>query len=659
MGSTTTNSQYGFRGARFAFASLVALCALCVALFAIPQDAQAKSYTCPSVVIDATVQPDGSLSVVETRTFDFDGTFSAVWWNFDSMPSDECELSVASVEVASREGESADASSTESASLPEVAFERAWREEGGPSEPSYSLDEDYRTVYVFNDVSDESVDVTLCYSITNFVQVYDDVAELYWQYIGHGWSVKSSHVVATVHLPVPAGASAAAGSDVRAWAHGPLDGTLTVGNDGTISMTVPSVDAGGYAEVRATFPRQWVSGASAHAPVFHTGTRLDTVLAEEERLANQANADRIKSLLFIVVCLIVSAAVIVWALVVFFRHGREYKPEFTDTYWRDVPERGIHPAVIGRLWRWNGQSDQDFTATLMHLSCIGAIRIDAGSYEQPKSFGGMRTVNDYYITRLAGWEEKVAGSRVDKQAMDLLFERIAPGADALWFGTIAQYGSDHPEAFVNEMNEWQGVLSAEVNSYDFFEAKGERYRGIMLGVAALAVLGGLAWAWFSGNFIPLIAAAPTVVVLLVISTVMSRRSKRAVEIHAKSEALKKWLKDFSALDERLPTDVKVWGEMMVYAYLFGVAKEALNALRMRMPQIVEDEQFIPVYYWMMPHYYGAGSAASSMGSPADMFATMQSNTIATAQEAISAASGSFSSGGGMGGGFSGGGGGAR
>ena len=87
--------------------------------------------------------------------------------------------------------------------------------------------------------------------------------------------------------------------------------------------------------------------------------------------------------------------------------------------------------------------------------------------------------------------------------MDLLFKRIAPGADALWFGTIAQYGSDHPEAFVNEMNEWQGALSAEVNSYDFFEAKGERYRGIMLGVAGLAVLGGFAWAWFSGNFIPL------------------------------------------------------------------------------------------------------------------------------------------------------------
>ena len=229
-------------------------------------------------MIDATVQTDGSLSVVETRTFDFDGAFSAVWWNFDSMPTDECELTVSSVEVSPHEGQSANEDSEETASLPEAVFERAWREEGGPDEPSYSVDETYRTVYVFNNVNDETVDVTLRYSIANFVQVYDDVAELYWQYIGHGWSVKSSHVVATVHLPVPAGASAAAGSDVRAWAHGPLDGTLTVGNDGTISMTVPSVDAGGYAEVRSTFPRQWLSGASAHSPIFHTGNRLDTVL---------------------------------------------------------------------------------------------------------------------------------------------------------------------------------------------------------------------------------------------------------------------------------------------------------------------------------------------------------------------------------------------
>ncbi|MFR4803326.1 MAG: hypothetical protein ACLT98_08415 [Eggerthellaceae bacterium] len=79
---------------------------------------------------------------------------------------------------------------------------------------------------------------------------------------------------------------------------------------------------------------------------------------------------------------------------------------------------------------------------------------------------------------------------------------------------------------MNEMNEWQGVLSAEVNSYDFFEAKGERYRGIMLGVAALAVLGGLHGRG-SRQFHSADCCCATVVVLLVISTVMSRRSKRS------------------------------------------------------------------------------------------------------------------------------------
>ena len=47
----------------------------------------------------------------------------------------------------------------------------------------------------------------------------------------------------------------------------------------------------------------------------------------------------------------------------------------------------MHPAVIGRLWRWDRESQDDFTATLMHLSHSGAIRIDRGTYQDQKSFG--------------------------------------------------------------------------------------------------------------------------------------------------------------------------------------------------------------------------------------------------------------------------------
>lgn len=640
-------------------ALLVALAIAMLAIAMAPSQAHAKYYECPSVSIDATAQPDGTLTVSETRTFSFSGDFTAVWWTFENFPSSESELMVDSVFFS-------DTQSGATEELSPVTFQLSWREEGGPGISAYSVDEPRNTVYVFFNASDVTVDITINYHITNFVQVYNDVAELYWQYIGHGWDVDSSHVVATVHLPIPAGEQVRAGDNVRAWAHGPLDGALSIGSDGSLSMTIPSVGAGGYAEVRSTFPSEWMTSVSSGSPILHAGSRLDAVLEDESRLATQANVERMRSLALIVVCLVISVCMIAWGLITFFRHGKEYKPQFQDQYWRDVPEPGLHPAVAGRLWRWDAEKQEDFTATLMHLSRIGAIRLDAGSYQAPAGgvFSAGQTVNDYYITRLPGWQDKVANSPIDSKAMDILFDTIAKGADSLWFGTIKQYGSDFPEVFIDMMEKWQGIVSAETNKRNFFEAKGGHYQALMAGVAVVALVLGLIAIMLVDNFIPLIALLPGAAVLFVLSVFMKRRSKEAVELHARCEALRSWLKDFSSLDERPPTDVKVWGELMVFAFVLGVANEAIRALQMRVPSVVSDPEFAPLYYWYMPHYYGMGAA--SVASPVDTFASMQTNTISAARAAISAASDDSGAGGGFsggssfgGGGFGGGGGGAR
>ena len=126
-----------------------------------------------------------------------------------------------------------------------------------------------------------------------------------------------------------------------------------------------------------------------------------------------------------------------------------------------------------------------------------------------------------------------------------------------------------------------------------------------------------------------------------------------------SKALRNWLTDFSSLDERPPTDVKVWGEFMVYAYLFGVADQAIKQLQTTMPQLFEYDgsmgmTYMPWWFWYTGGHTAAGSA---MPSVSDMLQTSMTNTMSTAQAALSGASGNFSSGGGFGGGFSGGGGG--
>lgn len=179
-----TNRPFFRAQTAFAFALFALVCAWALALF--PQTAYAKSYDVTADAIEARVTDGGDLVVTEKRTFDFSGGFSAVWWEFDSLPS-HASLSIDGVRVSAAQGGSW-------SSLPAVPFDLEWREDGGPSSAAYSFDAGKNAVYVFSPWSDESVSVELSYTVDNAVEVYADVAELYWQFIGSGWEVDTQDV---------------------------------------------------------------------------------------------------------------------------------------------------------------------------------------------------------------------------------------------------------------------------------------------------------------------------------------------------------------------------------------------------------------------------------------------------------------------------------
>lgn len=643
------------KGASAVFALIcVTFLAACCLIFGTPAQAHAKSYDMPKVDIQAQVETDGSLHFTEQRTFDFDGDFTAVWWTFENFPQ-YGELQVNGMRIASVND---DGTVTEEwRTLSEVPFVVEWRDEGGPSTEAFSVDTPQNTVYAFFAASDERIIVELDYTIINGVQAYEDVGEMYWRYVASGWQEDSENVTMTLALPVPRGVDVVPGDNVRAWGHGPLDGSLTINEDGSITYTVPKIQAGQYAEARVVFPAEWLTNLSGEeALAYSNQLRLDEVLKEEQTWADQANRDRMGALAFVIGLGVVCVLLLAWALWSYYRYGREYKPDFTDEYWRDVPDSAVHPAVIGRLWRWDRENQDDFSATLMHLAHVGAIRIDAGSY--PEANGrSTKMVTDYYLTKLPAAD--TISDPIDRAALDLLFDTFAKGHDSLWFGTIKKYGEDHPQAFLDTMQDWQGKLSAATNTYEFFEAKGKRYQGyfiaiaVLLAVIALFIMGGM------GNFIPLMFMLPTAIAIGVIANYMPRRSVAGNNLVARCKALRNWLRDFSSLDERPPTDVKVWGEFMVYAYLFGVADQAMKQLKTTMPQLFEYDgsmgsTYMPWWFWYSAGHNASGATMPSVG---DMFHASMANTISTAQAATSAASGDFSSGGGFGGGFSGGGGG--
>ncbi|BAK45741.1 DUF2207 domain-containing protein [Eggerthella sp. YY7918] len=626
----------------------------CLMAACFPAYAEAKSYTMPKVDIQSQVETDGSLHFTEQRIFDFDGDFTAVWWTFENLP-EGASLEFNSVRMASADADGA--VTGEWTVLPSEPFVLSWRDEGGPGVDAYSFDAPKNTLYVFFNATDERRIVELDYTVTNGVQAYKDVGEMYWRYIGSEWAEDSSNVTMTVALPVPQGTEVVPGENVRAWGHGPLDGSLSISADGIITYSVPRVASGQYAEARAVFPVEWLTNLSGDAALaYRDQMRLEKVLAEENAWADQANRDRVFSLAFVIAFGALCVLLILWALRAYFKYGKEHQPDFTDEYWRDVPDRSVHPAVIGRLWRWDRESQDDFSATLMHLAHVGAVRIDSGTYPEPGLFGP-KEVADYYITRLPAANE--LSDPIDQMTLSILFNDIAEGRDALWFGTIKKYGEDHPQEFINAMEQWQGIVSAQTNAQDFFEAKGKRYQGYLIAAAVVVAVAGFVSGVLLENFIPIIFTIPTAIALGVIANYMPRRSVYGNNLVAKCKALRNWLRDFSSLDERPPTDVKVWGEFMVYAYLFGVAEQAIKQLQTTMPQLFEYDgsmgaTYMPWWVWYSNGYSPTGAVMPSMGS---ILQTSLSNTMTTAQAALSGASGNFSSGGGFGGGFSGGGGG--
>ena len=165
---------YGRKGRLAALALCAA--ALACALMALPATATAKDYTCPQVTIEAQAETDATVRVVEQRRFDFNGSFTAVWWELGAGLPWNAEVRINGIRMARADAEGAVEGSWES--LPPVTFQLAWREDGGPAHDAYSFDSARNTVYAFFDAMDESLVFELDYEVVNGVQAYDDVAVL-------------------------------------------------------------------------------------------------------------------------------------------------------------------------------------------------------------------------------------------------------------------------------------------------------------------------------------------------------------------------------------------------------------------------------------------------------------------------------------------------
>ena len=110
--------------------------------------------------------------------------------------------------------------------------------------------------------------------------------------------------------------------------------------------------------------------------------------------------------------------------------------------------------------------------------------------------------------------------------------------------------------------------------------------------------------------------------------------------------LKKFLKEFSMIDTREPIEVNLWNEYLMYAQIFGIAKEVADQFKKLYPEVIQDMERYGYTYsdiYFIHHITTDGMKSASVAKQR--------------AESYSSGGGGFSSGGGGGGSFGGGGGG--
>ena len=628
---------------RHLFARFASVCVLvALALLLLPVAAHADGYSMTQTYISATVEADGSLTVVEGRQFDFDDDINGVFWEINTGSNQQG--GTAGVDVLSVEEE-------------DTAFNKVDSANKGDS-GVYTVEQtgDGVRIKVFSPhESGDSAIYYVSYTMTGAVMNWADTAELYWKFVGDGWSADSDDVEMEVRFAnAAAGTAAVKGDNFRAWGHGPLTGDVSLDADEPmVTYTIPCVHQGEFAEARIAFPSDWVPQLAASGE-----ERMSTILSEEKEWADEANARRAHARMIanaLAVLSVVAAVAFTGTIVALKLRRRKPKPLFQDEYFRDVPSAD-HPAVLSALMSWNEVPDQAYIATLMKLTDDRVIKLEQATVTKAKKglLGREKEEQTYRVTVTDEAWKAAKKDGIDRDVLKVFFAGVKPDKDGVrsrTFSELEEYASERTTSVGDKLEDYQSTVKGKLEARELIASDGTvaLVAGLVLGIIIVfGILGSLFYTDFAdANVGAAMISIPVTIVGFVLSCTFRRYTSEGAEVAARCKALKHWLEDFTRLKEAVPSDLILWNKLLVMGVALGVSKEVLRQLAEAVPaDLRNSDDFYDNYpcYWWYYHHYGNES-------PLDSFNDVYHETIREL------ASSSDSSSGGSGGGFSGGGGG--
>jgi uncharacterized membrane protein len=598
---------------------------IALALGICPGQAAAKSYRIPDIHVQVEASPAGEMFFSEELTYDFDGSFS---FAYRDIPLKSGE-SISDV-VVSETGRSF-ASSTNK--QPRTFF-------------TTKSDNTVRVTWYF-DAANETRTFKLEYRVSGVIQRYSDVAVLYFKFIGGDWDHTIGNV--TVRVAAPEGTSI---SDVHAWAHGPLHGSVDIRAGGVVHLDVGPLPARTFWEGRILYSSAVFSEMAAQ------NVAMEANIVEEERQwvedANRKRESRQRYLenreverkrqralagwLGPIGWLLGVAGLAMW-FVLFRRYGKAH-----DVESRSVPGEipSEHPpAIVSYLVFDRSVGASAIVATLLNLANRSYIEIEETTHEKKSWFGGTKKETDY---RFFTGEKPISElEEFEKELLDFLLNEVGTGTE-FTLSAVKKRAAKSRSKFHKWFTAWIKQVKEHGKILGFYEEIVVRVivQNVLVGLAILFV--GIATCVMTAS--P--AGVPTIIMgglQALLSMGLRRHTVEGRRLALAWREFGKHLKNISKALGPVTLSSSDWSRYLAAGILFGVHKKLLPRIK------IANEAGDTI--WPLWYHGGLASTSGDLSALADGFSSM----VTTMSSTMSSASGTGGGASGGGGGGSGGGGG--
>lgn len=469
------------------------------------------------------------------------------------------------------------------------------------------------------------------YILPQGVTVYKDTAQFNRKMVGENWEKSIRNVQVTVELP-----EEISKEKIYAFGHGPLTGNVEILNGREIKYTLENYYPGEFLETNILFPKELVS--EINKKYIKNKNAFSEIMKMEKNFAEEANRERDRAVKIMGLKWAVFGAAACWIIFVgtfiYLKNGKRYKVKAPyGEYFRELPD-DYTPAVAGAVVSRTAIKPEHLFATVMDL-----VRKDFLELIEEGNQTILRRTEERDFTSLKPYE---------KYVLDWYINDMGDGMEVV-LENVEKYisGSRNAKKFYSKYQVWYKGVADDLKNLGIVKAKSKKIP-TLLGVFTgfLMFPGGVFMAQKFGEpkfMIFTFGAIP----FIIFSSSKRKLSLEAEEAYARWSAFKKFLVDYSNLEEAKTASVHIWEHYFVYAVALGVAEKVARAYK-KISALRGEEENIGV-----GRYYRPSLMNSYMYSRA--FRNVERYTAGAANRSIREVSKSnHSSAGGRGGGFSGG-----